>query len=130
MLGIIAYLSDSSERISVSIDGLALLRSGFQEGHYMNWALCRVLPIRAGANQHRYQFDDEIGEVDFCFGDIEEFGVGRSCQDIGSVEVDDRIHFVGQITRRLRGIISIAQIFVSCSKIKILEWTLILAIEE
>lgn len=121
-LGAIAHLSDSIEQTPVIIG--AAPSNAFQ-GHHMDWALCSVIKERAGVNRHRYRFDVDTGEVDYCAEGSDELGSGLPCQETCQVEPNEQVHFVGQTTGRQRAEISATKMLVSCNKVKTLEWVLI-----
>jgi hypothetical protein len=129
-LGRVVYLSDSNERNPSSAEAARISASTGQERPHMDWALCDVVTERAGRNQHRYQVDDKTGQVDFWSGDMENFGAGQPCEDTGTVEADEKVHFVGQTTGRRCGTINAAKMLVSYRTSKTHEWTLVPATDD
>jgi hypothetical protein len=96
-------------------------------GHHMDWALCSVLPQRAGANRHRYQYDHEERAVDFYAGDTDTFGAGQPFLETCVVEANTKVHFVGQATGRQSGEINAARILIRQNGIVSEEWAMVMS---
>jgi hypothetical protein len=95
--------------------------------HHMDWALCSVLPERAGTNRHRYHYDPEERAVDFYTGDTDTFGAGQPFFDTCGVEPNTMVHFVGQATGRQSGEINAALILISHNGIFSQEWSMVMS---
>jgi hypothetical protein len=121
-LGSLAYQSTAPSNSDRPL--LSLPEQRF--GHHMDWALCSVLPQRAGTNRHRYQYDCEEGAVDFYTGETDTFGAGQLFLDTCGVEANTKVHFVGQATGRQSGEINAARILICHNGIVSEEWAMVM----
>jgi hypothetical protein len=95
--------------------------------HHMDWALCSVLPDRAGNNRHRYHYDPDARVVDFYHGDTDTFGAGQPFFDTCGIKPNAKVHFVGQATGRQSGEINAALILISQNGMVSEEWSMVIS---
>jgi hypothetical protein len=122
-LGSLAYQSTTPSNSERHLFSLPEQRFG----HHMDWALCSVLPERAGTNRHRYQYDHEERAVDFYTGDTDNFGAGQPFLDTCDVEANTRVHFVGQATGHQSGEINAGRILICHNGIVSEEWAMVMS---
>lgn len=90
----------------------------------MDWAACRAIGKRNGANRHRYLYDNITHEGDY-YDDNDGQGAGSVVQNVASITGDDEVHFVGQASGRVRGRVNMSRSVVNTDGVDSFEWTLI-----
>lgn len=122
----------TSEPVESSLTDIPLSDRETASGNakYMDWALCRVVQGREGANRHRYKYDPETEETDFYSEESNSFGAGELCQETCPVIYNDKVHFVGQTTGRIRGEVNAAKFFVSQHGRQTEEYALVPTLED
>lgn len=118
-VGSIAYISELDVRRPRFSNASSL-------GHCMDWALCSVLPPRAGLNKLRYIYNETLGKDDFLAGDTKRYGAGEIHQETSAVKENSEAYFVGQTSGRQSGKINSAGTLVSRNNNQSIEWSLIL----
>ena len=134
-IGSLAYRCKSNSTVPICTEHSSLaadLRTysglNVEMCHRMDWALFTVNE-RAGANRHRYQYNQKDGITEY-FPEDKEHGEGYICQDTCIVEPNEKVYFVGQTNGRLTGEVNAALRVVVYEGRKTLEHHIIISAEQ